>query len=326
MIDRDEYRALTTDAAVWIADGFGQFEVTGPDAHAFVNRVTTADLSVLPPGRFAHALLLHDDASILGRVTIYRFPDRTMLLVDRAARTAAWNDIVARKRGNLRLRDISEDIGLAAVRGPRAVERLEAVLAPLPAQPGDVTNSRCGGVDVFAARASSDGADGVELYCRRRDLPAVRATLEQQGIPVVSDAVWALHRLEWGSPTIGVEIDPDDTPVEAGLEALVVQGKGAPYPGEVAYAERRRTGAIRRLVGFTAAGDLPPPEGADVLVNDRVVDRVRSVGVSPRAGIIGMTAVPVGGDLAGTPLVIRQGATEWAAVVVARPFVTRELR
>jgi hypothetical protein len=94
----------------------------------------------------------------------------------------------------------------------------------------------------------------------------------------------------------------------------------------VAYAERRRTGAIRRLVGFTAAGDLPPPEGADVLVNDRVVDRVRSVGVSPRAGIIGMTAVPVGGDLAGTPLVIRQGATEWAAVVVARPFVTRELR
>ncbi|PKM06284.1 MAG: hypothetical protein CVV17_02385, partial [Gammaproteobacteria bacterium HGW-Gammaproteobacteria-7] len=236
MIDRDEYRALTTDAAVWIADGFGQFEVTGPDAHAFVNRVTTADLSVLPPGRFAHALLLHDDASILGRVTIYRFPDRTMLLVDRAARTAAWNDIVARKRGNLRLRDISEDIGLAAVRGPRAVERLEAVLAPLPAQPGDVTNSRCGGVDVFAARASSDGADGVDLYCRRRDLPAVRATLEQQGIPVVSDAVWALHRLEWGSPAIGVEIDPDDTPVEAGLEALVVQGKGAPYPGEVAYA------------------------------------------------------------------------------------------
>lgn len=324
MIDIDDYRALTTDAAVWIADGFGQFEVTGPDAHAFVNRVTTADLSVLPPGRFAHALLLHEDASILGRVTIYRFPDRTMLLVDRAARTAAWNDIVARKRGNLRLRDISEDIGLAAVRGPQATERLAAALDPVPAHPGDVSNARCGGIDVFAARASNDGPDGVDLYCRRRDLPALRVAFEQLGLRVVSDAVWELHRLEWGTPTIGVEIDPDDTPVEAGLEALVVQGKGAPYPGEVAYSERRRTGAIRRLVGFTVAGDVPPPVDAEVLVNDRVVDRVRSIGVSPRVGIIGMTAVPVGGDAIGTPLVVRHGATVRDAVVAARPFVSRE--
>lgn len=324
MIDHDEYQALTTDAAVWIADGFGQFEVTGPDAHAFVNRVTTADLSLLPPGRFVHALLLHDDASILGRVTIYRFPDRTMLLVDRAARTAAWNDIVARKRGNLRLRDISEDIGLAAVRGPHAAERLASELVPVPAHPGDVTNARCGGIDVFAARASNDGADGVDLYCRRRDLAGLSAVLERLGMRVVGDDVWALHRLEWGTPGVGVEIDPEDTPVEAGLDALVVQGKGAPYPGETAYAERRRTGALRRLVGFTVAGDVPPPVDAEVLVNDRVVDRVRSVGVSPRAGIIGMTAVPVGADAIGTPLVIRQGATEWPAVVAARPFVSRD--
>ncbi len=324
MTDATGYTALTTAAGAWVADGLGQFEVTGPDAHAFVNRVTTADLSLLPPGRFVHALLLHDDASILGRVTIYRFPDRTMLLVDRAARTAAWNDIVERKRGNIRLRDISEDIGLAAVRGPAAVGRLAALLDPVPAEPGDVLNARFAGVDVFAARATADGADGVDLYCRRRDLPSLSGTLARLAIPVVDDATWALYRLEWGTPMIGVEIDPDDTPVEAGLEALVVQGKGAPYPGEVAYAERRRTGPMRTLVGFVVTGDDPPPIGAEVRANDRVVDRVRSIGVSPRVGIIGMTAVPVGADTPGTPLEIVDGEQRWSAVVARRPFVRRE--
>jgi aminomethyltransferase len=323
MTDRAAYDALTTAAGAWVADGFGQFEVTGPDANAFVNRVTTADLSELPPGRFVHALLLRDDASILARVTIYRFPDRTMLLVDRVARTAAWNEIVARKRGNVRLRDISEDIGLAAVRGPAAAGRLASLLEPVPATPGDVTNARFAGVDVFAARATAEGADGVDLYCRRRDLPSLRQAMERLAIPVVDDGTWALHRLEWGTPAIGVEIDADDTPVEAGLEALVVQGKGAPYPGEMAYAERRRTGGLRRLVGFTVAGDVPPPEGAEVRTNDRAVDRVRAVGVSPRAGIIGMTAVPVGADLIGTALEIVSGDQRWDAVVARRPFVAR---
>jgi len=323
MTDRASDDALTTAAGAWVADGFGQFEVTGPDANAFVNRVTTADLSELPPGRFVHALILRDDASVLARVTIYRFPDRTMLLVDRVARTAAWNEVVARKRGNVRLRDISEDIGLAAVRGPAAAGRLATLLEPIPALPGDVTNARFAGVDVFAARATADGPDGVDLYCRRRDLPSLRQAMERLAIPVVDDATWALHRLEWGTPTIGVEIDADDTPVEAGLEALVVQGKGAPYPGEVAFAERMRTGGLRRLVGFKVTGDVPPPEGAEVRTNDRAVDRVRSVGVSPRAGIIGMTAVPVGADALGTPLEIVAGDQRWDAVVTRRPFVAR---
>jgi glycine dehydrogenase subunit 1 len=222
------------------------------------------------------------------------------------------------------LRDISEDIGLAAVRGPAAAGRLASLLAPVPVAPGDVGNARLAGVDVFAARATTDGPDGVDLYCRRRDLPSLQQAMGRLAIPVLDDATWALHRLEWGMPTIGLEIDPDDTPVEAGLEGLVVQGKGAPYPGEMAYAERRRTGAIRRLVGFTVAGDVPPPVGADVSVSGRVVDRVRSVGVSPRVGIIGMTAVPVGSDVAGTALEMVVDGQTWAGVVARRPFVSRE--
>ena len=67
-------------------------------------------------------------------------------------------------------------------------------------------------------------------------------------------------------------------------------------------------------------GDVVPQVGAEVRVNGRIVDRLRSVGVSPRAGVIGMTAVPVGADSVGTPVEILAGDQVVAAEVAARPF------
>ena len=317
----DDYRRLVEAAAYWVAVDLGQFEVTGPDAHAFVNRIVTADISLLAPGHFVHSLLLRDDASILDRVTVYRFPDRLMLLVDAGYREAAWNHIVDRKRGNLRLRDISEDIALVAVRGATAAAQLSRLLAPFPAEPGQVLSARLAGVDVFAARTTRDGPDGLDLYCRTRDRAALESSLIGAGVSAVGDKAWHLLRLEWGIPTVGVEIDADDTPVEVGLEQLVAEGKGAPFPGETALAARRRAGAIMRLVGFRVPGDDVPPVGASVRVAGLMVGRVRSVMKSPRAGVIGMTAVPTTADIPGTALVIEDGERRWTAEVTRRPFV-----
>ncbi|MGH7592783.1 MAG: glycine cleavage T C-terminal barrel domain-containing protein [Gemmatimonadales bacterium] len=319
----DGYRALTSGAGSWTAAGLGQFEVAGVDAHAFVNRIATADLSLLEPGRFVHSLLLRDDASILDRVTVYRFPERVMLLVDASQRLPAWEHIVARKRGNLRLRDISSDMGVVVVRGPATIARLAALLAPCPIEPGDVVNARLAGIDVFAARATLDGPDGVDFYCRARDLASLQGVLFKAGVPPVTDDDWRIHRLEWGVATVGIEIDPGDTPVEADLERLVAEGKGAPFPGETALASRRSTGAIKRLVGFHVAGGEVPPLAARVTVAGIMVDRVRSIGRSPRVGVIGMTAVPTTADIPATRLTMMSGDQTWSAAVVRRPFVTR---
>jgi glycine cleavage system aminomethyltransferase T len=319
------YHALTTGAASWTASGLGQFEVAGADAHAFVNRIATADLSVLVPSRFVHSLLLRDDASILDRVTVYRFPERVMLLVDASQRHAAWEHIVARKRGNVRLRDISDDMGVIAVRGPGIVACLAQLLVPTPSEPGDVVTARLAGIDVFAARATLDGPEGFDFYCRLRDLPALQAALLDAGVCPVSDEDWRISRLEWGVPTVGIEIDPGDTPVEAGLESLVAEGKGAPFPGETALASRRQTGAIKRLVGFHVAGEDIPPLASRVTVAGVMVDRVRSIAQSPRVGVIGMTAVPTTADVPATRLTMISGERVWKATIMRRPFVTRAL-
>lgn len=318
-----QYRALTGSAGSWNAPGLGQYEVTGADAHAWLHRLTTADISLLPPGRFVHTLLLGDDASIISRVTIYRFPDQLMLLVDTAQREAVWEHLVARKRGNVRLRDISDTVCVITVRGPAAATRLSRLLEPMPAEGGDVIPARLAGVDLFAARATLDGPEGFDFYCRVRDRASLESALAGAAVVPVDEAAWQLFRAEWGVARVGVEIDREDTPVEAGLEGLVAEGKGAPFPGETALASRRRTGAIKRLVGFTVRGHDLPPVGAEVRVGGHLADRVRSVLESPRVGIIGMTALPTSADAVGTPLLIEADGKSWTAEVARRPFVSR---
>jgi aminomethyltransferase len=318
-----QYRALTGGAGSWTAPGLGQYEVTGSDAHAWLHRLTTADISLLPPGRFVHTLLLGDDASILSRVTIYRFPDQLMLLVDAAQRETVWEYLVARKRGNVRLRDISDDVCVITVRGPAAATRLSRLLEPMPAEGGDVIPARLAGVDLFAARATLDGPEGFDFYCRQRDQASLESALAGAAVVPVEEAAWQLFRAEWGVARVGIEIDPDDTPVEAGLTGLVAEGKGAPFPGETALASRRRTGAIKRLAGFVVRGHDLPPVGAEVRVGGHLVDRVRSVADSPRVGIIGITALPTSADAVGTPLLIEADGRSWTAEVARRPFVSR---
>lgn len=319
----DGYRALTSGAASWSPRSIGQFEVAGADGHAYVNRIATADLSLLEPGRFVQSLLLRDDATILDRVTIYQFPERVMLLVDAPQREAVWDHIVSRKRGNVRLRDISDDMALVSVRGPASLVRVAPLLAPRPAEPGTIVNARLAGIDVFAARATIDGPEGIDLYCRARDGASLQRTLHHGGVVAAADDDWRLFALEWGAASVGAEIDPGDTPVEAGLEQLVAEGKGAPFPGETALAARRRTGAFKRLIGFHVQGDDAPSAGGRVSVAGVMVDRVRSIGRSPRMGIIGTAAIPTSADAPGTPLVIHAGDRTWNATVVHRPFVTR---
>ncbi len=322
MVADDEYRALTAGAGSWLAEGLAQFEVSGPDARALANRLVTADLSRLEAGCIVDSLLLRDDATILDRVTVYRFDDRLLLVLGAGQRQEAWEHVVSRKRGNVRLRDISDDVVSIGVRGPAVVERLGTAIAPFPGEHNQLITAALAGTQIFAARApAAGGPDGVDLFCRNRDGVALERALGRAGVLPVESAVWRLVQLEWGVATVGREIDPGDTPLEAGLERLVAEGKGAPFPGELALAARRRGGALKRLAGFTVDTEDEPPLAARVRVAGLVVDRVRSEARSPRAGIIGMTAVPTTAGKAGTALVLEAGHRTWPATITRMPFV-----
>src|SRR5437867_8082080 len=123
-----EHHAVRSGAGIFDVSHMGEFEVTGPDRNAFVNRITPNDVSVLESGGVQYSAILTPEGTFVDDCTVYRFEDKLMIVVNASNTARAWEHIVAQKGGaNVRLKDISGDVGLLSLQGPAA----EALLQPL---------------------------------------------------------------------------------------------------------------------------------------------------------------------------------------------------
>ena len=123
-----EHTAVRTGVGVFDVSHMGEFEITGPDRNAYVQRITCNDVGALQPGQVQYSALLTEQGTFVDDCLVYRFEDRVMLVVNASNIKKDWEHIVPQKGGaNIRMRDISDEVALLAVQGPKA----EALLAPL---------------------------------------------------------------------------------------------------------------------------------------------------------------------------------------------------
>jgi aminomethyltransferase len=321
-----EHHAVRTGAGVFDVSHMGEFEISGPDRNAFVNRVTCNDVAALEPGGVQYSAILTPEGTFVDDCTVYRFEDKLMIVVNASNTTKAWEHIVAQKGGaNVRLKDISGDVGLLSFQGPQA----ESLLQPLTRAPlGSVAYyhfmvGRIAGAECFISRTGYTGEDGFELYCRDRDTPQIwQALIEAGAIPIGLGARDSL-RLEMGYALYGNEIDDTTTPLEAGLGWIVKLDKGCPFTGDAALRAQKQRGVTRKLVGFQLQARGIPRHGYPVYHEGRNVDLVRSGTMSPSLGIpIGTTYLPAAAAKAGTRFEVEMRGERMPASVVPRPFWT----
>src|SRR5258705_9371955 len=67
-----EHRAVRTGAGLFDVSHMGEFEITGPDRNAFVNRVTCNDVAALEPGGVQYSALLNAEGTFIDDCTVYR--------------------------------------------------------------------------------------------------------------------------------------------------------------------------------------------------------------------------------------------------------------
>ncbi|MEO6055941.1 MAG: glycine cleavage system aminomethyltransferase GcvT [Gemmatimonadales bacterium] len=322
-----EHHAVRTGVGIFDVSHMGEFEITGPDRNAFVNRVTSNDVARLEPGGVQYSALLTPEGTFVDDCTVYRFDDKLMIVVNASNRARAWEHIVAQKGGaNVRLKDISAEVGLLAVQGPRA----EETLGPLADTPlGQIgyyrfVAGKLAGAQCFVSRTGYTGEDGFELYCRERDSVALWDAITAAGAQPIGLGARDSLRLEMGYALYGSDIDDTITPLEAGLGWIVKLDKGAPFPGQEALRSQKRRGVTRRLVGFRLEGRGFPRHGYPTHHDGREVDIVRSGTLSPSLGVgIGTTYLPAAAAKPGTKFEVECRGERLPAEVVALPFWTR---
>ena len=322
-----EHRAVREDAGIFDVCHMGEFEVTGPDRNAFVNRVTTNDVAALAPGQVQYSAFLNEKGGVVDDCTVYRFEDKVMLVVNAANIDKDWEHVVAQKKGaNVRIRNVSDAVGLLALQGPRS----EAILQPhTETILRDIgyyrfATGRVAGAGCFISRTGYTGEDGFELYCRAQDAVTLWEALAGPGraTPIGLGARDTL-RLEVGYALYGNDIDDETTPLEAGLGWITRIDKGAPFMGEAALKQQKLAGVQRRLVGFRMVGKGIPRHGMPTLVEGVACDVVRSGTMSPSLGYaIGTTYLPTSHAAVGSRFQVDIRGEALEAEVVKRPFYT----
>jgi len=319
-----EHKSVREGCGVFDVSHMGEFEVTGKDAVAFVNFVTTNDVAALAIGQVHYSTILNERGTIEDDCLVYRFANKLMMVVNASNRAKDLAHIL-RYAGkfDVKVRDISDDIALLALQGPKTARILQTLT------PNDLSSIKyyhfvegtVAGVKALISRTGYTGEDGFELYHASTDGVALWNALMKTGkiVPVGLGSRDSL-RLEMGMALYGNDIDDGVTPLEANLGWLVKMKKGD-FVGRAALEAQKAGGIPRKLVGFTSEERAFPRHGYPVFVNGAPSGEVRSGTLSPSLGIpIGTAYVPAASAAEGTALEIEIRGKRVPARVVKLPF------
>jgi aminomethyltransferase len=323
----EEHRAVRNAVGLFDISHMGEFEVSGPDALARAQRLTSNDAAPLAVGQVQYSLLCYPEGGIVDDLTLYRLaPDRFMLTVNAANIDKDWRWVTEHGSGDAEWKNISDETALLAVQGPRAeglVQRL-ADTDVTRVRYYRFTRGRVAGVPALISRTGYTGEDGFELYAPAADAERLWHALMEAGKP---DGIQPIGlgardtlRLEMKFALYGNDIDHTTNALEAGLGWVVKPAKGE-FIGRAAIEAMRARGVPRKLVGFEMVERAVPRHGYRLLKDGAEVGAVTSGSFAP--GIrryIGMGYVKTELAAVGTELEVEIRGTAQPARVVPTPF------
>jgi aminomethyltransferase len=226
----EETQRARSAAVLFDITHMGLIRVYGWDARSAVSRLLTRDLTAVPLGRSAYALLCNDSGGIVDDLMAMVESDEAVRLVVNAAnheKDAEWLSERLPSGGGIGIDDLRGRTFGAALQGPRAEETLEAAgAAGAPPQMfGAFDHARLGDADILVSRTGYTGEDGFEVFGAAADAPRVWQTLLEVGqdysLLPAGLAARDVLRQEMGYPLWGQDIDEETTPLEAGLRWVV---------------------------------------------------------------------------------------------------------
>ena len=272
-----EHIATRNSAGLFDVSHMGRLIIQGRDSAAWLEQQVTAQVTTLPKGMSTYALLCREDGGIIDDLFIYRTGDESYLVVinsSRRERDIAWltAQLPAQDSGReVLFQDVSAELDMVALQGPRAESILAAYLPGFPTELPrfGVTAIATPEGEFLVGRTGYTGEDGFELFPPAvatetiwQKLFAAAKQIKAELLPVGLGARDSL-RLESGFALYGHELTEDLTPVEARL--LWACHLEHEFRGREAILARKKDGPARTLRRLVMEQSAVPREGYPVL-------------------------------------------------------------
>jgi sarcosine oxidase subunit alpha len=302
-----ETEAQAVHGAVGLIDvsTLGKLLVIGPDAAEFLERLYPNRFADMKVGRIRYAVLGTDAGRIMDDGTIARLSEDTYYVTTTSTGAGAvvewfewWNAVWGM---DVEIADMTGALAAVNVAGPRARELMQLLtdldvsnegVAYLDARQGPVA-----GVPCLVLRIGFVGELGYELHFASPYGEYVWDTILERGddlgIRPFGLEPQRILRLEKMHILIGQDTDSESNALEANMPWIVKFDKDD-FVGKWALEHVRARGNREQLVGFEMENGRVPPEGGQVVVEERwPVGRITSARWSPELRkVIGMAWVP----------------------------------
>ncbi len=325
-----EHQAVRRSVGIFDISHMGEFLLEGSRAAEAVQRVTVNDVASLAIHQAQYSAMVDESGGIIDDCVVYRLTEEKYMMVVNASNIDKdWSHVLANLPADgVKATDISDEVSLLAVQGPRAAELVGALTSASLNRLEFYwkTDGDLAGVETIISRTGYTGEDGFELYFPREHSRLVWETIEfagrDLGLEPCGLGARDTLRLEMKYALYGSDIDETTNPYEAGLGWIVKLEKGE-FVGSEALRAIAEMGPARRLVGFRLAERAIPRPHYPVVVDGEPVAEVRSGAMSPSLGYgIGTCYLPKGHTRVGSSLGVMIRGRELDAEVVKTPFYT----
>lgn len=331
---KHEHLAVRSAAGLFDVSHMGELAVEGIGAGAHINGLITNNAARLEDGRAQYTCACNEKGTILDDLIVYRHTETKWVVVCNASNRDKIAPHFQRDAKDCEVRDISDDIALLALQGPKALA-IAAEAGPHGAALGDLAKFGLCDATLFdvactVARTGYTGEDGIEIFCASADAPTLWNKLLEKGEPYGLEpaglAARDTLRLEARLSLYGNDIDETTNPFEAGLGWTVKLKKKQPFVGQEALAKIKAAGLTRKLVGFEMTGRGIARQGYPILdAENNEIGTTTSGSPAPSLGkSIGLGYVPLSHTEIGTRIVVDCRGRKVDAVVVETPFYTRD--
>ena len=319
---QSEYFAVRNNVGIFDVSHMGEFFITGPNALQFLQKVTINDVRKLKVGQAQYSAMCYVDGGIVDDLILYRKSNGYLMVVNAANIEKDYDWLSQYVTSDTHLENISRDISLIALQGPRSREilsKLTDVNLEMPFytfKEGDVS-----GFSVMVSRTGYTGELGFEIYASEEAVISIWNDLIKAGAQPAGLAARDILRMEMAYCLYGNDIDDKTNPIEAGLSWITALDKEK-FIGFERIQQEKSEGSKRRLVSFTMEERGIPRSGYEVYAEGNNVGFVTSGTQSPslKTGI-GLAYIDTPFNKTGQQISIRIRNKHLGAVIIKPPFI-----
>ncbi|MDP4205006.1 MAG: glycine cleavage system aminomethyltransferase GcvT [Bacteroidota bacterium] len=328
---KDEHMTVRNGVGVFDVSHMGEIWVKGPKALAFLQRVTSNDVSKLKIGQAQYSCFQNSKGGIVDDLLVYYFePEKYMLVVNASNIEKDWNWLVSQNNEGAELENASDKICQLAIQGPKATEVLQKLtdvnLSGIKYYTF-VTGKFAGIDNVIISATGYTGAGGFEIYFYKEYAEQLwKAIFEagaEEGIKPIGLGARDTLRLEMGYCLYGNDIDDTTSPIEAGLGWITKFTESKNFIDKDLLLKQKQEGAKRKLCGFVLIDRGIPRHGYPIVnAEGTIIGIVTSGTQSPVLNVgIGMGYVKKEYSEIGSEIFIEIRGKKIKAEIVKLPFI-----